>query len=90
MLLLKKRFISEIGKFFPCGIDRENRTLIKWSKCFLKVCSSFKHSMGLMRLKNGEKFMIWKAISQSLISKLDGRSDMSIVRKEFCSAWKCR
>ena len=37
MLLLKKRFISEIGKLFPCGIDRENCTLIKGSKCFLKV-----------------------------------------------------
>ena len=79
MLLLKKRFISEIRKLFPCGIDRENCTLIKGSKCLLKVCSSFQYSMGLMGLKNSEKSMIWKAISQSLISKLDGRSDMSIV-----------
>jgi hypothetical protein len=63
MLLLKKRFISEIGKLFPCSIDRENRTLIKGSKCFLKTRSSFQDSMGLMGLKNGEKFMVWKAVS---------------------------
>lgn len=41
ILLLKKRFISKIRKLFPCSIDRENRTLIKGSKCFLKVRSSF-------------------------------------------------
>ena len=63
MLFLKKRFISEIRKTFPCSIDRENRTLIKGSKCFLKVCPSFQYSMGLMGLKNSEKFVIWKAIS---------------------------